>query len=268
MTGTENPVIKYDYTNLSNCTVDDTENGVCVNNVAEVGSVRYRINVTNPQTLYFDCYNGFSTNLTEEINHSMAVYVNGSQINGSYPSQNNNGLLMLGSFENKTVDITIRVFETADCSSFGVFGVREDLLSKSIGNCKTLNLNTKGGKVIGKAEKGTYFISLPYKDNYSITLDGEKLEYSKALSGFIALEVPRSGEIKISFIPKGFYIGLAVSVIGLAFAVWLLRLMKKDCIYGEKIKNIVYGIFLGGFGVAVLWVYIMPIIVKLSTFTL
>ena len=268
MTGTENPVIKYDYTNLSNCTVDDTENGVCVKNVAEVGSVRYRINVTNPQTLYFDCYNGFSTNLTEEINHSMAVYVNGSQINGSYPSQNNNGLLMLGSFENKTVDITIRVFETADCSSFGVFGVREDILKSSINNCKTLGLDTKGGKVIGKAEKGTYFISLPYKDNYSITLDGEKLEYSKALSGFIALEVPRSGQIKISFIPKGFYIGLAVSVIGLAFAVWLLRLMKKDCIYGEKIKNIVLGIFLGGFGVAVLWVYIMPIIVKLSTFTL
>lgn len=267
MTGAENPVIKYNHQTLSNCTLTDTENGVCVNNIAEVGNVTYSIKVTKPQTLYFDCYNGFSTNLTEKINHSMAIFVNGSQINASYPSQNNNGLLNLGHFENKTVNITIRVFETADCTSFGVFGVREDLLSKSIGNCKTLNLNTKGGKVIGKAEKGNYFISLPFKDNYSITLDGKELKYSKALSGFIALEIPHSGDIEISFTPKGFYVGMALSLLGLTTAIWLLTLMKKDCIYGEKIKNIVYGIFLGGFGVAVLWVYIMPIIVKLSTLT-
>ncbi len=267
MTDTENPVVKYNHTKLSDCTLTDTENGVCVNNISEVGTLVYSLEVTKPQTLYFDCYNGFSTNLTEKINHSMAVYVNGSQITASYPSQNSNGLLNLGHFESEKVDITIKVYETADCSSFGVFGVREDILRTSIDGCETLDLNTKGGKVIGKAEKGKYFISLPHKDNYRITLNGEKLEYSKALSGFIAVQIPRSGDIEITFAPKGFYVGLVLSVLGLATAIWLLTLMKKECMYREKIKNIVYGIFLGGCGVAVLWVYIIPIIVNLSTFT-
>ena len=267
MTDTENPVVKYNHQKLSECTLTATENRVCVNNVSEVGTVVYKLDVTKPQTLYFDCYNGFSTNLNEKINHSMAVYVNGNQITASYPTQNSNGLLNLGHFENESVDITIKVYETADCSSFGVFGVREDILKSSIDNCKTLDLDTKGGKVIGKAESGKYLISLPYKDNYSITLDGEKIEYSKALSGFIALQIPHSGEIEISFVPKGFYAGLTLTLLGLASAIWILTLIKKEYIYNEKIKNIVYGIFLGGCGIVTLWVYIIPIIVNLSTLT-
>lgn len=267
MTDTEeNPVVKYTPAELSKCTLTDTENGVCVNNISQVGTVIYKVEVTSPQTLYFDCYNGFSTNLTEKINHSMAVYVNGSQITDSYPSQNANGLLNLGHFENEMVDITVNVYETADCSSFGVFGVREDILKSCIEDCETLNLNTNRGKVIGKAEKGKYFISIPYKENYKITLDGKKLEYSKALSGFIALETPHSGNLEIAFVPKGFYTGLALSVFGVAAAIWLLILIKREAVYTEKVKNIVYGIFLGCCGVATLWVYIIPIIVNLFSF--
>ncbi len=267
MTGTQNSVTKYKHTNTKECTITSTESGVCVNNISEAGTVNYTITVKEPQTLYFDCYNGFSTNLNEKINYSTAVYVGNTQITANYPTGDSNGLLNLGSFENETVNITIKVFETIDCSSFGVFGINEEQLKRTIEECDTLNLNTKGGKVVGKVKAGNYFVSLPYKDNYNITLDGEKLEYSKALSGFILLHIQNSGEIEISFVPKGFYIGIALSLLGIGLAVWILFLIKNDKFYNEKLKNIIYGIFLSGCGVVVLWVYIIPIIVNLSTFT-
>ncbi len=265
--GTKNPVKKYDYYKTEECSVSETDEGVCVNNLLEVGTIHYTVNVTQPQTLYFDCYNGFSTNLTEEIYNSMAVYVNGTEITSSYPSSEFNGLLQLGSFENKEVNITIKVLETADCTSFGVYSVDENILKKCVSDNQALNLTEEKGKVLGKVQKGSYFISLPYKDNYSITLDGEKLEYSKALSGFISLDIPQSGQLEISFVPKGFYIGLGLSFAGLCLIVLFIYLARKDKIYGEKCKNIVFGIFLGGCAVAVLWVYIIPIIVNLSDFT-
>ena len=266
MTGIQNLVESYDYNKARECTVKATKEGVFVNNIAEVGTIEYNLFVGSPQTLYFDCYGGFSTNLTEKINRSMAVYVNSELIENSYPTQDFNGLLNLGHFENQQVDITIKVLETVDCTSFGVWGVREDLLNGYVQNAKTLDLTAQKGKIEGNAEKGNYFISLPYSGNYRVTLNGEKLEYTKALNGFIAVDIPNDGQLKITFTPNGFYVGAVLSAIGLSLASALILLRKKNMQYSEKIKNIIYGIFLGGCSIALLWVYIIPIIVNLSNF--
>ncbi len=266
MTDSKNPVESYDYNKIQECTVKKTDDGICVNNIANVGVIEYNLFVGASQTLYFDCYSGFSTNLTEDINGSIRIYVNGELIEKSYPTNSKNGLLELGHFENQQVDITINILKTIDCTSFGVWGVREDLLADYIKNAETLNLTVQKGTVEGTAQKGSYFISLPYKDNYRITLDGEELSYSKALSGFIAIDIPHSGQLKITFTPKGFYVGLGISVMGIVLSVIFLLLKGKENLYSESCKNIIFGVFLGGCAVAALLVYIIPIIVNLSDF--
>ncbi|MBQ6848175.1 MAG: YfhO family protein [Clostridia bacterium] len=263
MSGEESPVTKYDITEVADCTVKPTENGYCINNIAKVGEITYHLNVGETQTLYFDCYNGFSNRLVEPINESFAVYLNGQSIAERYPTQSLNGLLKLGRFGNTSVDITIKVFKTALCTSFGVFGVNENSVESYTQTAISLNLMTEGGKIKGYANRGDYFISIPYKDNYKITLNGKKLSYTKALGGFVGLYVPQSGNLEITFTPKGFYIGLTFSLLGVVLIIAFYIISKKQSSYSCKLSGIVYGIFLGGFSIAVLLVYIMPIVLNL-----
>ena len=100
----------------------------------------------------------------------------------------------------------------------------------------------------------------------NITLNGEKLEFSKALSGFISLEIPRDGVLKIGLTPKGFGLGICVSVLGTVALLFMIFLRKKEISKGEKSDNIVYGIFLGVFALTAVLVYVIPVIVSLSDF--
>lgn len=48
-------------------------------------------------------------------------------------------------------------------------------------------------------------LSIPYEEGFSIRVNGEKVEYSKAVSDFISFELSDGeNEIEISFAPKAF----------------------------------------------------------------
>ena len=266
MTDSENPVVTYHAYNTQNCHLKTENDGYSIDSVSNNANITYSVEVTGKQTLYFDCYNGFSNNLTEEINQSFEVYVNSAVRSYAYPSQKENGLLKLGSFENEQVNITLKVLKDVSCSSFGVFGVKEDLVEKTIQSTDTLNLSQKGGTLSGNARDGNYFLSIPYSKDLKVTLNGKKIEFSKALSGFVALEIPNGGVLKISLIPKGLALGICISVLGIVALIFMIFLGQKEILKGEKSKNIIYGIFLGVFSLTVVLVYVIPIILSLSDF--
>ena len=266
MTDSQNPVVTYYVYNTENCHLKTDSDGYVINSVSDNAYITYSVDIKGKQTLYFDCYNGFSNNLVEDINQSFEVYVNSSVKSYSYPTQKENGLLRLGSFEDETVDITLKVLKEVSCSSFGVFGVKEDLVLSAVQNTETSNLVQKGGVLSGKVNKGNYFISIPYSKDLKLTLDGEKLEFSKALSGFVALEIPHGGVLKISLVPKGFTLGICISVLGIILILLMVFLSKKEILKGEKLKNIIYGVFSGIFVLTVLLVYVIPIVLSLSDF--
>ena len=255
-----NPVIKYEPNSTKYCNLYYSKNGYNLTMQNDSAQISYNIFVEGKQTIYFDAYNGFSTNLTEKINGAFTVYANDTLLISEYPAQKRNGLFEIGSFENEEVNITLIVNEECEFSSFGVFGIDETLLKGYTDSVQTLNLKESKGKLIGTAKKGNYFISIPYKDNYKITLNSKKIPYNKALNGFIAVNLHEEGELKISFIPEGFTLGIVISLIGIALLILILKLN----ITLEKTENVVFGIFIGGFGSIILLVYIMPIIVKLK----
>ena len=266
MTDTENPVVTYYAYNTENCNLETVKGEYVIDSVSSDAYITYSVDVMGRQTLYFDGYDGFSNNLVEDINQSFEVYVNSSVKSYSYPTQMENGLLKLGSFENESVDITIKVLKEVSCSSFGVFGVKEDLVENAVQNTETLNLTQKGEVLTGNASKGNYFLSVPYSEDLKLTLDGEKLEFSKALSGFVSLEIPHDGVLRISLVPKGLVLGIIISVLGIISFLLMIFLGKKEISMGEKSVNIVYGIFSGIFALTVVLVYVIPIIVSLSDF--
>ncbi len=266
MLNTKNPVKKYEFLGSDYCTITETISGYTISTNGDNCRIKYTLTFSDPEALYFDAYNGFSNKLNEPINGSFAILINGEMLNEYYPSQKQNGVLCLGSFKNETVDITIEISQDCQLSSFGIFGIEENTLADIAKNTHTLKLDSKGGKISGTADKGEYFISLPFMNNYKITLNDEKVSYNKALNGFISISLPQSGELEISFTPKGFYMGIAVSVVGLTVLILMLLFRKNKLNFSTVTENIFYGAFLGVFGAAALWVYIIPLIVNLKDF--
>lgn len=266
ITGCENPVTYYSPSETKNCVISNLDDIYSITEVGKKGNgtIKYTLNITDRQTLYFDCYNGFSNSLVEPINDSFAVSVNGSDITASYPSQSQNGLLNLGSFENETVNITLYLVRDLECSSFGVFGVDEAIVKDAVNQTQSLNLKADAGVVSGKVlGKGEYFISLPFNENYNITLNGEKISFKKALSGFISIDIPHEGELKITLLPKGFILSAIISAIGLTLTVITFIFKKKIYTLIKPLQNIVLGVFLGVVAVILLSVYIIPIALNL-----
>lgn len=230
------------------------------------GYIYYSIKVSGRQSLYFDCFDKLSNNLNEDINGSFDVYVNGFMQSQDYPSQKQNGLLYLGTFEDENVNIKLCVNKNVNCRSFGVFGVDLDKLDFAVKNISTAELNEKGGKIQGscQAKAGQKCVlSLPYQDSLSVKINGEKVSYSKVFGDMVCFEL-KDGENKIEIenSPKSFYIGISISALGVICCIVYKLLSKKlkikSCVC--RISNII--LMCAGALVIVL-IYILPCVVKI-----
>lgn len=263
-----NPVTAYPHTNLSNCEYSYSYNTNSLHSTNPNSTITYEISVSDRQTLYFDCYDGFSTALNEHVNGSFSVAVNGQTVNSSYPSQSNNGLLNLGSFENNEVVITVTLLKDVYCCSFGVFGVDEGKVKAAAENAKCLDLTVKGSKITGSVPENVSncFISLPYSEGYTVTLNGEKIDYYRALTGFICLYLPNyGGELEITYAPPGLTAGIIISVIGIVLLVLFVLFHNRLSALSQKIKNTVYILFILVFAAFLCAVYIIPTVIALIT---
>lgn len=230
----------------------------------------YRPYVEGKQTLYFDCFDKLTNELSEPIYNSFSVTVNGRKISRSYPYSKENGVLKLGEFEDERVVIEIVALKDCDCSSYGVFGLDTELLAERCADAQTAELSEKKNGLIGTAEldeAGTLFLSVPYQKGYEIKVNGESVGYRKALSGFMAFDLPAGkSEIEITFTPSGLIPGAVMSVIGAAATAAYL-ILRKRIKPGEKTAAQIDGIcmyFTAALGaIAFIAVYLMPVILNI-----
>ena len=185
--------------------------------------IKYSFYVSGKQSLYADCFDGFSNHLSEEYFESLNIKVNGMTIENEYPKADKNGLLRLGEFENENITVQITVNKTISCYSFGVFGLDLNILSETIDKTECAGLNYNNGKITGtiNSEKNkTCFLSVPYNQGLIVKINGETVPCKKVLSDFTAFDL-KEGEnnIEISLIPKGFICGLIITIIGIALLV-------------------------------------------------
>ena len=229
------------------------------------GEIDYTIRIIGQSELYFDLYNGFSNSLIEPINDSLSVYVNHEEYCSLYPTQDQNGILHLGTFKDETVNIKIKVLKDITASSFGVYSIDTQSLNDAAKNLKGGELKIENGILKGFIEKDTpenVFISLPYKEGLKITIGGEEVEPRLALSGFLTFKTNGlSGELKISFVPKGFFISLIISTFGILLLILSLYLLNKKRF--PIIETTAKILFLLVFALVILGVYLLPLGINL-----
>ena len=232
-------------------------------------ALTYKMYIEDKQTLYFDCFDLVSTNVREHIYDSFSVYANGIKVNVSYPNQDTNGLLDLGTYENEYVTIEISLNKRSYCSSFGLYGLSHDKLDGIINPEKSADLKVDGTSINGSytCEKdGQYlFLSIPYDKGFKAYINGEETEISRTLGGFMTIKLNKGeNNIQFSFAPPGFKAGMLISFLGvILLALWLIfkTRLEKIIAKAENICRIgVYALL----SVVLAVIYLVPMILCIT----
>ena len=188
------------------------------------GYISYHINVKGRRRLYFDCFNALSTKLTEPVNNSFSVTVDGNVLCEKYPSKEQNGILLLGEFEDETVDIVLTVKKSASLRSFGVWGMDCERLEGGTEGVVSGVLDTAKASMSGSfnaADDGWLLVQIPYDGGFTATVNGERVELSRAYGTFMALPVTKgANNVSIRFFPRGMAAGLILFALGAALIVF------------------------------------------------
>ena len=71
------------------------------------------------------------------------------------------------------------------------------------------------GTIKTEKDSKTILTTIPYDRGWNIYLDGERIEYSKALNALITFDIEESGEhtLEMRYMPKAFVLGAACSIV-------------------------------------------------------
>lgn len=83
----------------------------------------------------------------------------------------------------------------------------------------------------------TVFTTLPYDEGWKIYIDGNEIEYDKALDALISFEITSAGEhtLEMKYAPKTFTLGLAISILSLMLFVAIAIFEKPLLIIRDKL---------------------------------
>ena len=230
--------------------------------------LEYEIRVDGRQTLYFDCFDVYSNNLVEAINQSFDIEVNGKTVTTNYPNQSVNGLVELGTFENTTVHVVIQLNKDCSCNSFGVFGLDVDLLEETLHEVSdqqaevTYQGNTFTATAYSPQEGQVLYLSVPYDEGFTCTVNGEEVEVQRANSAFMAIPLEQGeNTVVLTYTPPGFWAGAALTGMGVLALIGFLWYQKKNRPPLVKLNRLCIGA-VGVLGVlCFLAIYAMPLLV-------
>ena len=239
-------------------------------NVSKSTQLDYRIVIKGKQTLYADCSGEFSNHVTEPYFEALNIYVNGKEYRGTYPTEGENGLLRIGTFENEMVTIAIKFKKGISATSFGVFSTDDAKLEKAVENTQTGDFTYKKGVLSGTCEasgnNNVCMLTIPYNEGLTVKVNGHKVELKRVLSDFVAFELDEGhNNIKVTFIPPGFILASILSVLALACTIAYIILVKKNKLTNnDKLNNLSEIIVKLGVLAAIAVVYLIPILLNLN----
>lgn len=261
-------ITDYEYTTIYG--VQDDSNfkpNYTLTTTSDVAYMDYSIDVTDKQTLYFDCFDKLSNSLSEDINGSFMVTVNGQVKQMDYPSQSSNGLLKLGEFENEHVNVRVTLKkDITSCRSYGVFGLHHNVLEKALEQAQTAGLTDSDGKLSGSvnAKAGQKCVlQIPYQEGLKIKVNGKAVSYDKVFGDLVSFDL-QEGEntITVTSVPNGFYAGLALTIAGIALTAGYFFIRKK-LKFGETMEAAALVAVIGAGTIVMIVVYVAPCILNI-----
>lgn len=251
-------------TKLDNVSI--TKNKIIRPNSAHPGYITYSIPVSDKTTLYFDCFYKLSNKLVEPINSSLSISVNEKVVEFDYPSQNNNAILNLGTFQNQNVDIEVEVKKDISVSSFGLSAMKNSVFQRAIHSLQSASLRQQGNSIMGTAKAnsdGEYlFLPINYDAGYTAYVNDQKVPIEPVFDSMMAIKL-KKGEntVSIRYIPQGFLAGMWISVIGGIACVLAARFKTQLLQKARAIEYPIQIVFSLVFACVFFMIYIFPLLV-------
>ena len=231
--GTDSPVTSYAPTKFSHVTYDYTDGKHNVNIVDESTdhSLSYSFFASGRQALYFDLFDTCEgAPITSDTYESVAVSINGHFVSLDYPEKKSNGILELGVVENQHVTVRVVLRHNVSVSSLGVFGIDLDGLSQALTDSNGAYVTASGNDItaVCTADAPAYlYLAIPWDPGFTATVNGSPCEIQTIDGCFMAIPI-EAGENQVSlhFVPRGFKLGLGISIAGLLAAAGYLLLRR------------------------------------------
>lgn len=255
----------YSYSSLSNVK-DNSKDGHKIFTTSS-GTIEYNITVNEKTTLYFEAIGTYEPVLKQNIHESMSIYCNGKVIS-PYPSQARNGVIELGTFENRNVNIKINLSKSIDCLSFDVYGLNDGMLESALNNVRhgdvTYTNNTFKGNYYLEEDEGYIFLPLFYNKSIRAKLNGHYIDATKVFGDLVAFKLEKgNNNFELVFVQQGLPGGIMLSVLGIGlFGAFIYFDRKKKLNFNKVINNISFHLVLCLTGVILIAVYILPIIIN------
>lgn len=270
---TEKPLFStYEPTKLTNVTYHEEDRwAVSLLDPAQMGTISYEIPVKGTQTLYFDCFDQLSNRLTEHINGTFRIYVDGLLQEKNYPSQKSNGILNLGTYTDCTVLVQVVVSKDFYAKSFGVFGLNPEVLKQAVASAETAQLRQEKNQIVGSAyaknENDYLFLPVNYGyGGYSVLINGRKTDVARVFDSMMAVKLEKGeNRISVAYVPPGVQAGTWICAAGILALVGFLLLLKKGQ-YGkirflEFPAEIAFALL---FAAVLFGVYLFPLLIRLK----
>lgn len=200
---------------------------------ADESSITYNLQAYNDKILYFDIFGNYSRNTVEPYYNSCDIYVNGKLIEESYPSKKMNGIINLGQFRNKNVEVKIIVKKDFEVSDFGLYLFDTYEFQSSLQSVSTAHIEQDGNSftITGEGD-GYLYIPVTYNKGYKAELNGKNCKIYKCMDSFMAVKL-NGGEFELylKFYPRGIILSVLLSIAGILLFIGFHRNLDKisDC---------------------------------------
>lgn len=178
-------------------------------------SISYSVAIEKDQPLY--------VYMTAPYIQESEIFINGEPL-GLYLDTVNWQILYLGSFQKgDIVNFTLKPKNNSVILDNQYFYYEDEaLLARyceglpSISLDKISSSHLKGDFTVD-ADGKAVFLTIPYDEGWTIRVDGEAVNYQKAMDTFMSFSVPKGDHtIELRFVPKGFAAGVCITAVSLA----------------------------------------------------
>lgn len=184
----------------------------------DMARVNYRLTVPSLSQIYVSLPN---ITFTNQDHKNVQITVN--NVSTTFTLDNTFSFFNIGYFEEgQDVQVTISfpnnsqvsfdqpAFYRLDTQAYQV--AMDFLNSKEVSVTAERNIVTA---TYGADKESSLLFTLPYDKGWTATLNGKKIKISRAQEGFMKVNVPAGkGEVVLTFVPQGFWLGLVSFVVG------------------------------------------------------
>lgn len=264
-------VNEYAPTRKDSLTLDETSGGGADCRLSDPqlpGEIVWSFHVSGRQALYFDLYSQTGTELQNPRNGAVSVSVNGMKKTESFPENQSNGLIYLGTARNEDITVRVTVKKSFAAESLGVFGLNLDTLDRAAEDLNGEELSYHAGTYTVScdcAEPSLMLMAVPYDEGFTAELDGTELEVFRVNTCMTAVRLPAGqGTLTLRWHLSGLKPALILAAGGVLLALAYAVMRKK---LPERVYDILGRISLWGahiaFWAVIAVVYVLPMVLAM-----